>query len=71
MRPIQVKQLDHDLTPTAGLALVGHHLKTLAAVLAEVDAALPVRAGVASSDIVRSYLGLLVHPSSTPTAVSA
>jgi hypothetical protein len=60
MRPIQVKQLDYDLTPTAGLALVGHHLKTLAPVLAEVDAALPVRAGVASSDIVRSYLGLLV-----------
>ena len=33
MRPIQVKQLDYDLTPTAGLALVGHHLKTLAPVL--------------------------------------
>ncbi|MCA3243652.1 MAG: IS1380 family transposase, partial [Rubrivivax sp.] len=57
MRPIQVKQLAYDLTPTAGLALVGQHLKTLAPVLAEVDAALPVRAGVASSDIVRSYLG--------------
>jgi len=26
MRPIQVKQLDYDLTPTAGLALVGHFL---------------------------------------------
>ena len=48
MRPIQVKQLDYDLTPTAGLALVGHHLKTLAPVLAEVDAALPVRTGVAT-----------------------
>jgi len=23
MRPIQVKQLDYDLTPTAGLALIG------------------------------------------------
>ncbi|MFO0472260.1 MAG: hypothetical protein ACK51Z_14650 [Pseudomonadota bacterium] len=34
MSPIQVKQLDYDLTPTAGLALVGHHLKTLAPVLA-------------------------------------
>jgi hypothetical protein len=32
MRPIQAKQLDYDLTPTAGLALVGHHLKTPPAV---------------------------------------
>lgn len=60
MRPMQVKQLDYDLTPTAGLALVGHHLKTLAPVLAEVDAALPVRTGVASSHILRSYLGPLI-----------
>jgi hypothetical protein len=69
MRPIQVKQLDYDLTPTAGLALVGHHLKTLAPVLAEVDAALPVRSGVASSDIVRSYLGLLVQGKSDFDAI--
>jgi len=69
MRPIQVKQLDYDLTPTAGLALVGDHLKTLAPVLAEVDAALPVRTGVASSDIVRSYLGLLVQGKSDFDAI--
>ena len=69
MRPIQVKQLDYDLTPTAGLALVGHQLKILAPVLAEVDAALPVRSGVASSDIVRSYLGLLVQGKSDFDAI--
>jgi Transposase DDE domain group 1 len=69
MRPIQVKQLDYDLTPTAGLALVGHHLKTLALVLAEVDVALPVRSGVATSDIVRSYLGLLVQGKSDFDAI--
>jgi Transposase DDE domain group 1 len=69
MRPIQVKQLDYDLTPTAGLALVGHFLKTLAPVLAEVDATLPVRTGVASSDIVRSYLGLLVQGKSDFDAI--
>ena len=69
MRPIQVKQLDYDLTPTAGLALVGHHLKALAPVLSEVDAALPVRGGVASSDIVRSYLGLLVQGKSDFDAI--
>ena len=69
MRSIEVKQLDYDLTPTAGLALVGHFLKTLAPVLADVDAALPVRAGVASSDIVRSYLGLLVQGKSDFDAI--
>ena len=61
MRPIQVKQLDYDLTPAAGLALVGHLLRTLTPVLSDVDAALPVRTGVATSDIVRSDLGLLVQ----------
>lgn len=30
MRPFIVKQLDYDLTPVAGLALVGHHLNRLA-----------------------------------------
>ena len=69
MRPIQVKQLDYELTPTAGLALVGHHLKTVAPVLAELDAALPVRTGVATSDIVRSYLSLLVQGKSDFDAI--
>jgi hypothetical protein len=69
MRPIQVKQLDYDLTPTAGLALVGQFLSTLAPVLADVDAALPVRTGVATSDIVRSYLGLLVQGKSDFDAI--
>jgi Transposase DDE domain group 1 len=69
MRPIQVKQLDYDLTPTAGLALVGHFLKTLAPALADVDAALPVRTGVPTSDIVRSYLGLLVQGKSDFDAI--
>lgn len=69
MRPIQVKQLDYDLTPTAGLALVGHFLKTLAPVLADVDTALPVRTGMVTSDIVRSYLGLLVQGKSDFDAI--
>ncbi len=69
MRPIQVKQLDYDLTPTAGLALVGHLLRTLAPVFTDLDAALPVRTGVATSDIVRSYLGLLVQGKSDFDAI--
>ena len=58
-RPIRTKQLDYALTSTAGLALVGHFLKTLAPALADVDAALPVRTGRAIGDFLRSYLGLL------------
>ena len=69
MRAIEVKQLDYDLTPVAGLALVGHHLKTLAPVLARLDAAQPVRTGVSNSDIVRSYLGLLVQGKSDFDAI--
>ena len=38
MRPIRVKQLHYDLTPTAGLAPGGHFLKTLAPALADADA---------------------------------
>ena len=59
MRPFTIKQLPYDLTPVAGLALVGQHLQRLGPVFKRIDAALPVRTGVASSDIVRSYLGLL------------
>lgn len=69
MRTIEVRQLKYDLTPVAGLALVGDHLKTLAPVLARLDAALPVRTGVSSSDIVRSYLGLLVQGKSDFDAI--
>jgi DDE family transposase len=69
MRPIQVRQLAYDLTPTAGLALVGHFLNTLAPSLADVDRALPVRTGVSSSDIFRSYLGLLVQGKSDFDAI--
>ena len=39
MRKLIVTQLDYDLTPVAGLALVGHHLKRLAPVF-NVDMAL-------------------------------
>ena len=48
LRPFIVKQLDYDLTPVAGLALVGHYLQALQPVLKRVDAAMPVRGGVAN-----------------------
>ena len=69
MRPIPVKRLDYDLTPIAGLALVGHYLNTLSPVVTRIDSALPVRGGVANSDIVRSYVGLLVQGKSDFDAI--
>src|ERR1700712_5134655 len=69
MRKLIVKQLDYDLTPVAGLALVGHHLKRLAPVFKQIDKALAVRTGVKTSDIVRSYLGLLVQGKSDFDAI--
>ena len=68
MRPVTtaistfiVKQVPYDLTPVAGLSLVGHHLQRLQPQFKRMEAALAVRTVVASSDIVRSYLGLLVQ----------
>ena len=69
MRPLIVRQLDYDLTPVAGLALVGHHLNRLAPVFKQIDSAFAVKGGVANSDIVRSYVGLLVQGKSDFDAI--
>jgi hypothetical protein len=69
MRTIDIKQLDYDLTPVAGLALVGHYFKPLTPLLKDLDEALPVRNGVSNSDILRSYLGLLVQGKSDFDAI--
>lgn len=69
MRQFLVKQLNYDLTPVAGLALVGHHLQRLAPVFKRIDAAHPVRGGVSNSDVLRSYLGLLVQGKSDFDAI--
>lgn len=68
-RALIVKQLSYDLTPVAGLALVGHYLKAVKPVLGGLDAALPVKGGVINSDILRSYLGLLVQGKSDFDAI--
>ncbi len=69
MRQLIVRQLDYDLTPVAGLALVGQYLKAVQPVLSRLDAVLPVKGGVANRDIVRSYLGLLVQGKSDFDAI--
>jgi hypothetical protein len=69
MRELIVKQLKYDLTPVAGLALVGHYLKSVQPVFARLDGALPVKGGVINSDILRSYVGLLVQGKSDFDAI--
>ena len=61
-----IKKLPYDLSSHAGLAFVGKYLKRIN-INSLIDSAFPVRSGVANSDILKSYLGLLClgHLSST------
>ena len=56
MAKLKVQQLSYDLTPVAGLTLVGHLLDALGAQFRRIDAAAPVGSGsgIATSDVVRS-----------------
>ncbi len=56
-----IKKLSYDLTSNAGLALVGQYMKRLQ-ISAGVDRKFPVGVGgIVNSDILKSYLGLLVQ----------
>jgi len=56
-----IKKLPYDLTSNAGLALVGQYMKRLG-ISNLVDRKFPVGVGgIANSDILKSYLGLLVQ----------
>jgi hypothetical protein len=61
MTDFYIKKLPYDLTSNAGLALVGQYIKRLG-VCSLVDRKFPVGVGgIANSDILKSYLGLLVQ----------
>lgn len=53
-----IKKLPYDLSSHVGLAFVGKYLKRIN-INSLVDSAFPVRSGVANSEILKSYLGLL------------
>lgn len=53
-----LKELPCDLSNQDGLALIGKYLKRIN-LSRLVDPAFPVRSGVANSDILKDYLGLL------------
>ena len=61
MTDFYIKKLPYDLTSNAGLALVGQYIKRLG-LSHRVDRKFPVGiGGIANSDILKSYLGLLVQ----------
>jgi len=51
-----IKNLHYDLSNQACLALIGKYLKRINSL---VDPTFSVRSGIANSDILKSYLGLL------------
>lgn len=53
-----LKQLPYDLSNHAGLALIGKYLKRIN-INSLVDPAFSVRSGIANSDILKCYIGLL------------
>lgn len=56
-----IKKLPYDLTSNAGLALVGQYMNRLA-INKRIDGKFPVGVGgISNSDILKSYLGLLVQ----------
>ena len=66
-----IKKLPYDLTSNAGLALVGQYIKRLG-IQARVDRQFPVGVGgINNSDILKSYLGLLVQGKNDFDAIEA
>jgi len=52
------RRLPYDLSSHAGLAFIGKHLQRIN-INALIDPAFPVRSGIANSDVLKSYPGLL------------
>lgn len=48
-----IKKLPYDLSSNAVLTFIGKYLKSL------IDSAVPIRAGIANSNVLKSYIALL------------
>lgn len=69
MNRLEVKQLDCDLTPVAGLALVGYLPLALRPQWSALNCAQPMRSGVSNADVLRRYLSLLAQGNSDLDAI--
>ena len=66
-----IKKLPYDLTSNAGLALVGQYFKRLG-INQRIDPKFPISGkGISNSDILKSYLGLLVQGKNDFDAIEA
>ena len=66
-----IKKLPYDLTSNAGLALVGQYIKNLE-IGKPFDRQFPIgKGGIANSDVLKSYLGLLVQGKNDFEAIEA
>lgn len=71
MTDFLIKRLPYSLTSNAGMALVGQYVKRLG-VSTQVDPGFPVGiGGIYNSDIIKSYLGLLVQGKNDFDAIEA
>jgi hypothetical protein len=66
----RIKKLPYDYSFHAGLVFIGKYLKPVN-VNALIDPKFPVRAGVANSDILKSYLALLCMGKSVCDAIES
>ena len=64
-----IRQSSHDLTAMSGHAFVGIALRRFAEIARRVDPAFPVRMGLPASQILTSYIGLLVEGKSDFDAI--
>ncbi len=66
-----IKELPYDLASNAGLALVGQYFKHLD-IGKSLDRKFPIgKGGIANSDVLKSYLGLLVQGKNDFEAIEA
>ena len=70
MRRFIIEQSDAEFTSHSGLALVGMALNNHGGLPEVVDREVPLRHGIAHSDVLRSYIGLLCLGKSDFEAVS-
>jgi hypothetical protein len=59
MRRFEISQSNNNLTPTSGLALIGAAINQHTQLTQDLDKNIPLRHGLAHSDLIKSYLGLL------------
>jgi hypothetical protein len=59
MKRFKIVRSNAEITGQSGLALIGQAIKHYTNLSQELDKQIPLRHGIAHSDVIKSYLGLL------------